>query len=93
MVYAIMMEAGWTDMTQEQIKEVFIDYGYERWWDEICYPLLSSGILDAVDQDVLVTFFEIYAFPVDEVCSFMEFMVHFSIFKRLYASGINGAWL
>jgi hypothetical protein len=80
-------------MTQEQIKEVFIDYGYGRWWDEIHYLLLSSGILDAVDQDVLAAFFEIYAFPVDEVCSFMEFMVHFSVFQRLYARSINMAWL
>jgi hypothetical protein len=76
-------------VTGGQIKEMFADYGYERWWEEIYYPLLSSRLLEEVDEEVLAAFFESYAFPEGEAYSFTEFVVHFSIFQRLYDSGIS----
>jgi hypothetical protein len=83
---------GACKVTDGQIKEVFAEYGYERWWKEIRYPLLSSRLLEEADEDVLAAFFESYAFPAGEAYSFTEFVVHFSVFQRLYDRGISAAW-
>jgi hypothetical protein len=86
------MRKGACKVTDAQIKEMFADYGYERWWEEIHYPLLSSRLLEKVDEDVLAAFFESYAFLAGEAYSFTEFVVHFSIFQRLYDNGISVVW-
>jgi hypothetical protein len=83
---------GACKVTDGQIKAMFADYGYERWWEEIHYPLLSSRLLEEVDEDVLEAFFESYEFPAGEACSFTEFVVHFSTFLRLYDHGIPITW-
>jgi hypothetical protein len=66
-------------MTEEQIKEVFSEFGHDAMYKRFQTPLYVSGLFDEVDPDELGDFFENFELP--SSVFFDEFRFWFQYFS------------